>query len=102
MKVTRLDFEATVYSIVKQIPSGKVLTYGIVATLAGYPGRSRMVGRTMRHSPLNSEIPYHRVVSSDGRTAPCCPEQNSLLTVEGVEFRRNGRVDMKKYLWQPE
>ena len=44
-------FQAEVLNIVSQIPRGKVMTYGLIATLAGWPSHARMVGRTLRYTP---------------------------------------------------
>lgn len=102
MKVSESSFEEEVYSVVKQIPYGKVLSYGIVAALAGYPGCSRMVGRALHNAPHDSGITCHRVVNGNGRTAPFWNEHKMLLEAEGVTFRRNDHVDMAKHLWCPD
>lgn len=92
-------FAAAVYAVVAQIPPGKVLTYGRIAALAGYPGRARMVGRLMSGASTEHGLPCHRVVNSVGRLAPCWSQQAALLRQEGVAVRENGCVDMKKHLW---
>jgi methylated-DNA-protein-cysteine methyltransferase-like protein len=94
------DFYSVVYSIVAQIPPGKVVTYGQIASLAGYPQRSRMVGHAMGCVPESMNLPCHRVVNSQGRLAPGWDEQYSLLTQEGVSFRKNGCVNLKESLWE--
>jgi methylated-DNA-protein-cysteine methyltransferase-like protein len=63
-------FRDDVLSIVSQIPRGKVMTYGLIATLAGWPSHARMVGRTLRYTPGADKLPCHRVVNKEGRTAP--------------------------------
>lgn len=95
------DFFEEVYSIVEQIPEGKVLSYGGIAALMGRPRNARMVGQAM-WSAAGRGLPCHRVVNSAGRTAPGWPEQRALLEAEGVAFRRGGCVDMKKHTWKPE
>ena len=95
-------FAEEVYSIVRQIPYGKVISYGTIASLAGYPGLSRMAGRAMHDAPADSGLPCHRVVNSAGRTVPYWPEQRTLLETEGVTFCRSGNVNMAKHLWKPE
>jgi len=87
-----------VYDIVSQIPYGRVLTYGGIALLVGYPNHSRLVGRIMRETP-DSELPCHRVVSATGRLAPHFPAQADLLAKEGVRLSPSGRVPLTKYLW---
>ena len=95
-------FGEDVLNIVSQIPRGKVTTYGHIASLAGWPSHSRMVGRTLRYTPGAELLPCHRVVNKDGRTAPGWSRQRVLLEEEDVIFKANGRVDMEKYLWEPE
>jgi len=59
-----------IYDIVRQIPEGKVCTYGQVARLAGNPRWARIVGYALHVNPAFGEIPCHRVVNREGRTAP--------------------------------
>ena len=94
-------FRDAVLSIVAQIPPGRVMTYGLIATLAGWPSHARMVGRTLRYTPEASELPCHRVVNVQGRTAPGWKRQRTLLEEEGVTFKPNGHVDMSRHLWEP-
>lgn len=92
-------FYEEVYSIVKEIPPGNVLTYGEIARLAGKPQYSRMVGQAMCHAPEKRHLPCHRVVNSQGRLVPSWIEQRNMLEKEGVTFRPNGCVDMAKHFW---
>ncbi len=94
-------FKDSVLNIVSQIPCGKVTTYGIIAAWAGWPGHSRMVGRTLRYTPGVERLPCHRVVNKEGRTAPGWSRQQVLLASEGVAFKPNGHVDMQRHLWEP-
>lgn len=89
---------AEVYDIVRQIPRGRVLTYGHIAKLCGWPNHSRLVGRIMRTAP-DAELPCHRVVNAIGRLAPHFPAQASLLEAEGVCLTPSGKVPLKEYLW---
>lgn len=91
------EFTREVYSVVASIPRGRVLTYGQIAWLIGYPNHSRLVGRVLHGATKELNLPYHRVVNGQGRTAPCWPEQAALLKAEGVTFKRNGCVDLKKF-----
>jgi methylated-DNA-protein-cysteine methyltransferase-like protein len=95
-------FGDDVLNIVAQIPRGRVTTYGIIATLTGWPSHSRMVGRTLRYTPGASLLPCHRVVNKVGRTAPGWSRQRTLLEEEGVTFKPNGHVDMVRHLWEPD
>lgn len=89
---------AEVYDIVRQIPRGRVLTYGRIAALCGWPNHSRLVGRIMRTAP-DADLPCHRVVNASGRLAPHYPAQASLLTSEGIHLTPSGKVPLKEYLW---
>ena len=93
-------FQDAVLDIVSQIPRGRVTTYGLIATLAGWPSHSRMVGRTLRYTPGAEKLPCHRVVNIEGRTAPGWLEHRLLLEKEGVAFKANGHVDMRRHLWE--
>ena len=95
-------FGEDVLNIVSQIPHGKVTTYGLIAVLAGWSSHSRMVGRTLRYAPGAVDLPCHRVVNKEGRTAPGWSRQRILLEEEGVTFKANGHVDMLRHLWEPE
>ncbi len=95
-------FQTAVLNIVGQIPRGKVTTYGLIATLAGWPCHARMVGRTLRYTPGAEKLPCHRVVNKEGRTAPGWNQHRSLLEKEGVAFKLNGHVDMQHHLWEPD
>ena len=95
-------FRDDVLNIVSQIPCGKVTTYGHIASWAGWPSHSRMVGRTLRYTPGAETLPCHRVVNIAGRTAPGWSRQRLLLEKEGIVFKANGHVDMKRFLWEPQ
>ena len=58
-----------------------------------------MVGQALHHASDLFNIPCHRVVNFQGRLAPGWTEQKQLLTNEGIRFKENGCVDLKKYLW---
>lgn len=93
------QFSIEVCDIIQQIPAGKVLTYGLIARLAGFSNYSRWVGKVLSHYPGAADLPCHRVVNSQGRTAPHWSEQKSLLAAEGITFKSNGCVDLKRHLW---
>ncbi len=90
-----------IYEVVKKIPCGKVATYGQVATAAGNPRWSQVVGYALHSNPRPGEIPCHRVVRKDGRVAESFAfggenVQRMLLIGEGVSFTDEFTVDMKK------
>ena len=93
-----------IYEIVRQIPEGKVCTYGQVALLAGNPRWARVVGYALHVNPEFGKIPCHRVLNREGRTAPAfafggSDVQRAMLENEGIVFEADGRVDLNKYGW---
>lgn len=98
---TILDDELVynILSAVEDIPEGRVASYGGIARMIGRPKNARLVGKVLSMSEYYGEYPCHRVVNSAGRLAPHFYEQRDRLTAEGVEFKKNGCVDMKKYEW---
>ena len=93
------DLIYEVLSVVEEIPEGRVATYGQIARLTGRDRNARLVGRILSMSEFYGDYPCHRVVNHAGRTAPGFSDQRRLLQEEGVEFRANGCVDLKKYQW---
>ena len=94
-----------IYEAVKQIPRGKVATYGQVATLAGNPKMARAVGNALHKNPDPINIPCYRVVNGKGELAGefafgGAGEQERLLRADGIEVR-NGRVDLTIYGIKP-
>ena len=90
-----------ILSVVACIPVGKVATYGQIAQLIGRERNARLVGRVLSQAELYGKYPCHRVVNSAGRLAPAWEEQRHLLWAEGVTFKTNGCVDLKKHQWKP-
>jgi len=92
-----------IYSVVRQIPYGKVASYGQVATLAGNKRWGRVVGYALHVNPDEKGIPCYRVVTKDGYPSKAFAfggenKQIELLMSEGIEFL-DGHVDMEKYCW---
>ena len=88
-----------ILSVVEEIPEGKVASYRQIAALIGREKNARLVGRVLSRAEFYGDYPCHRVVNHAGRTAPGWKEQRYLLEQEGVGFKENGLVDMKKYQW---
>ena len=94
------------YGVVRQIPPGRVATYGQVARMMGEPRKARYVGFAMHSSPgLAGGVPCHRVVFADGSLAPGFAfggpeEQRKMLEAEGVGFLASGKVDMRRNEWE--
>lgn len=100
------SFFLKVYCVVKQIPEGKVTTYGAIARYLGSPQSSRMVGWAMNASHSNSEVPAHRVVNRKGLLTGKhhfgggnIMEQ--LLGNEGVKVEQNQIQNLEHYFWDP-
>lgn len=98
-----MTFKEKVYLLVKQIPKGKVATYGQIARLAGYPKAARAVGYFMKTNPFTPFVPCHRVVGTDGSMIGFSGKggiktKKIMLIDEGV-FVINNKVDLKKSKW---
>jgi methylated-DNA-protein-cysteine methyltransferase-like protein len=93
------SFFEQVYSVVEQIPFGKVISYGQISWLLGRPRSAREVGRAMRYCPQH--LPAHRVVMSDGSISGGIHAdlRKAILESEGVTFLSDNRVDMKVCRW---
>ncbi len=94
-------FTAEVVRILKEIPQGRVVTYGQVARLAGSPRAARQVVRILHTMSEKHQLPWHRVVNAKGEIAIPDDEsrelQRMLLESEDVEFLRDGRVDLSVF-----
>lgn len=93
-----------IYEVVRQIPRGKVATYGQIAQLAGNPRWARVVGYALHANPEPQSIPCFRVVNREGRLAEAFAfgginQQRFLLEAEGVAFLSDGRVDLSVSRW---
>jgi len=96
-------FFKDVYAAVREIPQGKVATYGDIALIIGRPRAARVVGWALHVNPEPVDTPCHRVVNRFGRLAVSfafggIDEQQRLLESEGVEVA-DGAVDLDKYRW---
>jgi methylated-DNA-protein-cysteine methyltransferase related protein len=91
-----------VYQFVKQIPRGRVITYGAMAKALRLPGGARTAGRAMAATPSGKGIPWHRVVGARGKLLirePYASLQRKLLESEGVKLLES-RVDLKLHIWK--
>ncbi|WP_298136625.1 MGMT family protein [Flavobacterium sp.] len=101
------NFFERVYEIVKQIPEGKVTSYGAIAKALGAARSARMVGWAMNASHNRDDVPAHRVVNRKGLLSGKHHFEGThlmqqLLENEGVEVVDNQIVDFEKYFWEPE
>jgi methylated-DNA-protein-cysteine methyltransferase related protein len=102
-RLTRTVIWDPVYKLVKQIPPGRVLTYGALAKALRLRGGARSAGRAMGATPKGQGIPWHRVLGANGKILirePYSSLQKKLLESEGVEVLES-RVNLKKHLWTP-
>ena len=98
------DYRERVFRIVRQIPRGKVMTYGQIAEILGDGYTPRTVGFVMHSS--NDKTPWHRVINAQGACSTrgiVLPhdKQQRMLEAEGVSFNERGRCDLQKFLWIP-
>lgn len=105
-RAEREEVRQRIFALVDSIPAGRVASYGVLARAAGLPGRARLVGKLLGSLPARSDLPWHRVVSADGRIAErpgdSPREQVRRLRAEGVELRASGRVEMQRFAWDPD
>ncbi len=101
-------FRMMVWDILKRIPYGNTMTYGEISFLAAEKmGKSRMsaqaVGNAVGHNPVSILVPCHRVIGAGGSLmgyAGGVDKKAALLMLEGVEFKDEEHVDIKKYQWE--
>lgn len=91
-----------IYDLVLQVPEGRVTTYGSIARLVGC--NARTVGFAMAALPAGHDLPWQRVINSQGRVSPRADGdgvqiQRLLLEAEGVLFDERGRVDLVEFSW---
>ncbi|WP_053981644.1 MGMT family protein [Marinagarivorans algicola] len=106
MTVTTTLFDpldAIVWQLLATIPSGRVITYGALAKLAGYPSHARYVGRILKNLPKQTTLPWHRVVNARGELSFAVDSQRylrqkALLESEGVIFNGH-KIALRQYRW---
>jgi methylated-DNA-protein-cysteine methyltransferase-like protein len=91
--------------VIRAVPRGRVATYGQVAALAGRPGAARGVAWILHSSSAAAALPWHRVINGRGGISlgrgRGFEEQRKRLAAEGVAVGRGGRVDLKRFQWEP-
>ena len=100
------DYREHVYRLVRQIPAGRVMTYGQIAYLLGEGYTPRTVGFVM-HGANEANTPWHRVINAQGRCSTgriVIPpdKQQGMLETEGIEFDSRGRCRLDRYQWSPD
>jgi methylated-DNA-protein-cysteine methyltransferase related protein len=98
-------FSQRIRTLITNIPSGRVATYGRIAAYAGNPRGARQVVRILHSSSEKYNLPWHRVINSKGRIS--LPRgngyevQKELLLKEGIVFNEKDEVDLSVYVWEP-
>ena len=96
-------FFEQVYRLVRQVPPGRVTSYGAIARMLGHPHAARTVGWALHGLPEGSDVPWHRVINSQGRVSTGLRDgadlQRALLEAEGIEFDARGTVDWEQFGW---
>ncbi|MCY4411057.1 MAG: MGMT family protein [Caldilineaceae bacterium] len=90
--------------VVREIPWGRVATYGQIAWIVG-AATPRMAGYALGGLPVDTNVPWQRVVNSRGGISPrgdplATDRQRNLLAEEGVQFLADGRIDLDYYGWE--
>lgn len=108
-------YNRLVWTIVQQIPEGKVSTYGQIASMIPVPDnvpaedyarmKSYWVGQALNATPSDQGIPWQRVINSQGaislpKDTPAAHKQRVLLESEGVTFDEKDRVDLDLFGWE--
>ena len=97
-------YRERVDALIRQIPVGRVMTYGQIAGILGEGYTARTVGYVLHGS--GDDVPWQRVINAQGKcstgrlTIPMNLQQE-MLESEGVEFNAAGKCDLEKYLWYP-
>ena len=100
------SYREKVYDLVKQIPRGRVMTYGQIADILGEGYTARTIGYVM-HGADSESVPWQRVINAQGKcstgtmTLPVNLQQ-SILESEGVTFNAAGKCDLNAVLWSPD
>ena len=101
------NFFERVYAVARQIPYGKVTSYGAIAKVLGAARSARMVGWAMNASHNLEDVPAHRVVNRKGLLTgkhhfDGTNLMQQLLESEGIEVIDNQIIDFEKHFWMPE
>lgn len=105
---TQRDLYQQIYQLVRQIPPGQVATYGQIAALLGRPRHARQIGYALYRVAPDADVPWQRVVNAQGMISHSPQRQGSddlqriLLEQEGITFNRQGKLELRRYRWQPD
>ncbi len=94
-----------IYQVVREIPVGRVTTYGAIAAYLGMKGGARMVGWAMNASHTLADIPAHRVVNRNGvltgKNFFGGDRMQELLASEGIRVQDDQILEFKSHFWDP-
>jgi methylated-DNA-protein-cysteine methyltransferase-like protein len=104
--MTEANLYKRIYAVIRQIPYGRVATYGQIAGMVGGIS-AQMVGfalASLRDRPEEEPVPWQRVINAKGKISPHgygfgSAVQRQLLEEEGIRFDANGCVDFNIYGW---
>jgi methylated-DNA-protein-cysteine methyltransferase related protein len=100
------EFTQRAMSIIKQIPPGKVMTYGQVAKLAGSPKGARQVVRILHSMSEKYKLPWHRVINAKGELSlkeeDLLFSQKMALEAEGIQFTNDRFINLEEYQFHPD
>ena len=97
------EFSKLVIEIIQKIPVGRIATYGQIASLAGNNKAARQISRILHSSSEKYELPWHRVINSQGRISLRPGDgfemQKAMLESEKIQVIK-GRIDLVKFQWK--
>ena len=104
--MAEISFFDRVYEVVKQIPVGRVTSYGAIANFLGASGSARMVGWAMNNASKMEDIPAHRVVNRSGLLTgkhhfPGTRLMEQLLEEEGIAVKEDKILNFQQHFWDP-
>jgi len=92
-----------IYEVVRQVPLGRVATYGQIAAIVGPPCEARTVGYAMaalRWREPNPPVPWQRVINAQGKVSTKGHDQQQILESEGIVFDERGHTDLSRFGWE--
>ena len=96
-----------IYTIVKEIPAGRVATYGQIAAMVSPGLPARIVGYALHGLADGSDVPWQRVINGQGKISYAATRhehdslQQKILEQEGIRFSNDGKIDLERYRWSP-
>lgn len=96
-----------IHAVVKEIPFGKVATYGQIAAIVSPGLPARIVGYALHGLTEGSDVPWQRVINSQGKISYAATRhdhdslQQKILEQEGVHFSSDGKIDLERFRWSP-